>query len=74
MIFQKAGSTLFSADASPFRFVDFRGLASSSLGRIYGKYGPCEPGEVFGELLAAASKGRYFHSHIKNQYRHSKVG
>jgi hypothetical protein len=32
------------------------------------------PGEVFGELLAAASKGRYFHSHIKNQYRHSKVG
>ena len=41
-------------------------------GGIYRYFGV--PVQVHAALMGAASHGRYFHRHIKDAYRHSKVG
>ncbi len=32
------------------------------------------PAEVYRELLAAESKGRYYNHHIRNEFRYKEVG
>lgn len=62
--------------SSNLRAVDYNPLTLTLTiqfhsGRIYEYYGV--PQNIFDALLAASSKGKFHHRHIKNSYRYRRI-